>query len=194
VNPRFLLLILTCAILAAGCGSSETSAPPTAIPQPSDTPAPAIELEPEPNRHYEPVGGFSFVPPEGWQMIEASGLAFKAAIGPIADEFAPNISVLDEAFDGSLDAYASLGLDNMQQFFENLVLVSEGAFQPDEGSPGVRIVVESVQGGRRLRQAFYFFDGGATKFILTGTQLADSGKNWDAMFDESAGTFRFESE
>lgn len=186
MNRSVLLLILGCVILLAACGPSETATSPAASPQPSDTA--------EPNRHHEPAGGFSYVPPEGWEMIEASGLEYKAAIGPVEDEFAANISILDEAFDGSLDAYASLGLDNMQQFFQELVLVSQGEFQPDEGLPGARIVIESVQGGRRLRQAFYFFDAGATKFVLTGTQLAGSGKDWSATFDESARTFRFEPE
>jgi len=44
-------------------------------------------------RHVETAGGFSFIPPDGWEMRSVPGRKFKAAIGPPTGGFSPNIVV-----------------------------------------------------------------------------------------------------
>src|SRR5262249_42430659 len=42
-----------------------------------------------------------------------------------------------------------------------------------------------------LRQNFYFFDKGKTKFVVTCTALAEGGEKLDPVFEGSRKTFRF---
>lgn len=201
----FLLLALSlCVVVATSCGPSPdatstqtptvVTATPVPSPQPSDTPSPTATDSERPERHYEPSGGFSYIPPAGWQLVEASGVEYKAALGPVKDDFAPNIIVVSERFSGSLEEYVSSSLDNMSQFFEGFQVISQDDFEPEEGPTGVRIVVENVQGGRAMHQVFHIFDVGATKLVVTCTRLAGPAQELDAMCEGSVKTLRIESE
>lgn len=187
----FLLLVCgLCVALAAGCGPS-----PERVPTQADVPTPAATPTDNPNRHYEPAGGFSYVPPEGWELAESSSaVAYKVARSPSGGDFAANLTMVDEAFAGSLEEYVSLSVDNMGEFFEGLEVISRDTFELEEGSPGVRMATEIAQGGLELRQIFYFFDLGGKKLVVTCTRLADSMEEVDAACDESVRTFRFEGE
>jgi len=192
VNRGFLLLVLgVCVVLIASCGPTATPIP---TPLPTDTPAPTAIPTESADRHYEPAGGFSYIPPASWKLVDASALAYKVAVGPETDGFAANLTVVDEPFDGSLDEYVSSAMDGLRQYFENFQVLSQEEFKPEESSPGVRVVAEDVQVGRVLRQRFYLFDAGAKKLVVTCTRLADAAEELDAACEGSLKTFRFESE
>ena len=186
-----LLALGLCVALMANCSPSPT---PTPTPRPTATPAPTATPVDSPDRHYEPSGGFSYVPPSGWELVESSSIQYKVAREPEAGDFAGNINVVDEPFSGSLDAYVTTSVENMSAYFEGLRQISQDEFQPTEGPPGVRLVVENVQGGRILHQVFYFFGASERKFVFACTRLAGAGEEFDAICKESARTFRIESE
>lgn len=188
---RFLLLFLVLgAALATGCGPS-----PESVPTPADTPTPPATPTEHPDRHYEPAGGFSYVPPEGWEIAEpSSATAYKVARSQAGEGFAANITLVDEAFTGSLEEYVSLSIDNMGAFFEGLQELGRDTFELDEGSPGVRVATENVQSGLALHQVFYFFDLGAKKLVITCSRLAGSGEEVDVMCDASVRTLRVEAD
>ena len=127
-------------------------------------------------------------------MVKAPSLAYKVAVGPEMDNFAANLTVVDEPFGGTLDEYASSAIDGLSQYFEDFEVLSQDEFKPEEGPPGVRIVAENVQSGRVLRQRFYLLNAGTIKFVVTCTRLADAADELDAACEESVKTFRFESE
>jgi hypothetical protein len=184
----FLLFLAFCAVLATGCGAS-----PEDVTPPTDTPAPAATPTDDPDRHYEPAGGFSYIPPEGWEIAEpSSGTAYKVARSQSGEDFAPNLTMVDEPFSGSLEEYVSLSIDNIGQFFDALQVIGRDPFELDEGSSGVRVATENMQRGLALHQIFYFFDLGAKKLVVTCTRLAESGEDVDAACDASVRTFRFE--
>ena len=188
----FLVLFVGLALaLIAGCGPSATPVP---TPQPTATPAPTALPTESAQRYYEPAGSFSYSPPAGWEMVKASSLAYKVAVGPEMDGFAANLTVVDEPFGGSLDEYVSSAMDGLSQYFENFKVISQEEFEPEEGPPGVRIVAENVQGGRILHQRFYLLDAGTNKFVVTCTRLAGAAEELDTACEESVRTFRFESE
>lgn len=188
---RFLLLVLVfCAALATGCGPS-----PSAVPTPTDMPVPTAAPTDDPDRHYEPEGGFSYVPPEGWEIVEPStATAYKVARSQSGEGFAANLTMVDEAFTGALEEYVALSLDNMSEFFEGLQVISRDAFETDEGSSGIRVATENMQSGMALSQIFYFFDLGTKKLVVTCTRLAESSEEVDAACDASVRTFRFEGD
>lgn len=192
VRRGFLFLVLVvCVALAASCGPTATSIP---TPQPTSTPAPTAIPTESAERYHEPSGGFSYIPPAGWEVVKASTLAYKVAVGPETDGFAANLTIVDEPFDGSLDEYVSSALDGLGQYFESFQVLSQEEFTPEEGAPGVRIVAENMQGGRALRQSFYLFDTGTKKYVVTCTRLAGTGAELDAVCEGSVKTLRFESE
>jgi hypothetical protein len=140
------------------------------------------------------VGGFSFIPPAGWKMVESSSLDYMVAVGPEVDGFAANLTVVDEPFEGSLDEYVSSAIEGLGQYFESFEVLSQDEFKLEEDLPGVRIVAENVQSGLVLRQRFYLFDAGTNKFVVTCTRLADAAAELDTACDASVRTFRFETE
>jgi hypothetical protein len=167
------LVLLTS--LATGCGGPAPSAGPE-----------------DPRRHTEVAGGFSFVPPDGWNIRPVPGLKFRAAVGPAAAGFAPNINVVDESFRGPLDTYVQGNLASMRQAFQQFRLLRREEFEAAGGLPGARVVSENEVNGRALRQTYYFFARGDTKFVITCTALAEGGDKLDPVFEASLRTFRFD--
>ena len=184
------ILALSFAVLTA-CGAPSE---PVSTATPAPAPPPTSSPDGQPQRHYEPTGRFSYLPPAGWDLVDSGELAYQVAVGPEQADFSPNLVVLDETFDGSLDDYVAASLTNMGEFFQEFRLIDRRTFRSDDGHLGTRLITENVQGGRTLRQTYYFFERGPTKFVLTCTQLAGAGDNLDATCDASAQTFRLEPE
>ena len=161
-------------VLTAGCGVSMAEDAPSA------------------RRNVEEAGGFSFVPPEGWQTRLFPGLKYKIVFGTPANGFAPNINVVDEQFKGTLDAYVDASAATIQRVLKNAHVVKRDAFKTDDGTAGVRQVVEDEQQGKKLRQVFFFFGRDDTKFVATCSTLADGGEKLDGAFETSMKSFRFE--
>jgi len=124
-------------------------------------------------------------------------MKFKAMIGPSAAGFAPNICTVDELFSGSLDAYVKGNLAAFQEASRKFPSRKFHLAQPDDfkttaGEQGARLVTESENQGRLLRQTFYFFGKRDTKFVITCSTLAEGGDKLDSVFETSIKTFRFE--
>jgi hypothetical protein len=158
--------ILTLAIFFAGCGGKP------------------------PRSHYEKAGGFSYEPPQGWQIIQFPGLKYRISHGPTENAFAPNINVVDETFGGTLAEYVDLNVVNMKKMFGDFTLLKREDFQTEDGLPATRLVIEDKQQGRLLRQTFCFFSNSSRKYVVTCTALAERGERLDELFAQSMKTFR----
>jgi hypothetical protein len=194
-----LLLLLTA--LAAGCAkeastgtTEEASGQPVAAGQPDRAPRAAKATADDPRRHTEVAGGFSFIPPDGWQIRTIPRLKFKVATGPAADGFAPNINIVDESFNGSVDDYAQANLANLQRALKQVRLLKEDQFTTAKGMQAPRMVIEHDFNGKPLHQTFYMFSNGATKFVITCSALAQDGDRLAPVFESAMRTFRFDRE
>jgi hypothetical protein len=143
-----------------------------------------------PRQHYEKAGGFSYDPPETWQVVEYPSLKYRISIGPRENEFVPNINVVDEAFSGQLVDYVDGNLENMKRVFVRLDILKREDFQTEDGQAAVRVITEMEHYGRRLRQTFYFFGKGKRKYTSTCSALAEEGEALDGIFEKSMKTFR----
>jgi hypothetical protein len=179
----FLLILSLSVALTATCS-----------PAPDATPTPSVTATPSPDRHFEPSGGFSYVPPVGWEVTESSQIPYKVAIGPAEDGFAANITIVDEPFAGSLEEYVSASIKSMSEFFQGFQLVGQDEVTVEGGATGAKIVVENEQSERKLRQTFYILDAGEKMLVITCTRLSSSSEELDAVCEGSVQTFRFESE
>ncbi|MBN1977869.1 MAG: hypothetical protein JW918_10740 [Anaerolineae bacterium] len=177
--------------------------PPTWTPTPTSASTPVPTLTPSPQaidaqtpvpgeRHVESEGGFSYVPPSGWQVVDAPGLKYKVARGTPTGDFTPNLNVVDEPFSGSLDDFVTASLASFKEFLKDVRIVSQEDFVTDEGERGVKVVIEDTQQDVELYQVFYIFDAGAKKIMVTYTRLADQGQDNDDSVDQSMRTFRLE--
>jgi hypothetical protein len=144
-------------------------------------------------RYLEAAGGYSFCPPKDWVMKEMPGLKYKLAIGEASGGFAPNINVVDEAFDGSVADYVKASLETVSKVFKGFKKLGQSNFKTDSGVKGIRLQTESEQGNLRLRQTFFFLEGkGKTKLVVTCSALAETGQKLDAVFEDSLKTFALE--
>jgi len=146
----------------------------------------------DPNRHYEKEGGFSYIPPEGWEIAEYPGLKYRIYRGEVENQFAPNINVVDEQYDGYLEYYVDANIEAMRDFVEGFNLVEREQFVTNDGARSIKLTVEGEHYQRLLRQYFYFFDGDEKKFIVTCSTLANSAKDFEPLFDASVKTFRID--
>lgn len=145
-------------------------------------------------RYVEKAGGYSFKPPEGWNILEVPGQKYRIAAGAPKNGFSPNIVFADEAYAGPLPEYVALAEGLFVKLFKGYKKISMADFPTDSKAPAKRLVMENEQGGRHVRQICYFFDGTDGKKIAAfGTVLTEMGTGYDEAFDASLKTFRTES-
>jgi len=142
-------------------------------------------------RHFEPEGGFSFIPPDGWEMRSIPQSKFKVAIGPPAGGFTPNILLFKELWPGSLDDYINAASESWAQKKANLVKRED--FKTAEGLKGRRLVFENRGDDPVRRQTMYVFDKGETKYGVMCTTVAEGADKLDAVFEDCIQTFRLDA-
>lgn len=143
-------------------------------------------------RHHEPGGGFSLVPPVGWDVREMPGFKYKFLVGPPSGEFAPNINVVDERFPGSAREYVQAALAAAERMFARFQVHTQDEFALDSGLDAVRARLTNEQNGRELDQTMYFVAQGGRAFVVTCTNLSSDSRDFSAAFDECARSFRVE--
>jgi len=147
----------------------------------------------EKTRHVEKAGGFSFVPPKDWTLREIPGLKFKAAVGPAANGFAPNIVFVDEAYKGTLADYMAANKKTLAKVFKNYKELGEKNLKTDSGADMIALVIQREDNDKMVRQTFYFLDLNAEKKIVaTCTALTDGGDKLDGLFETSLKSYRVE--
>jgi len=151
------------------------------------TPAPAQEA----GRIYEPDGGFSYVPPEGWVVSEVPDFEYRVASGSQVGGFIPNLYFfVNQSHSGSLDEYVTESLTHYSATMNDLEIISQADFLTDKGERGVKVIMESTKQNWRLHLSEYFFAAGAYKFVATYTRLSNQGNNNDPLVDQSMQTFQ----
>lgn len=141
------------------------------------------------DRHYEEDGGFSLVPPSGWELREFPGLKYKIFTGTPVDGFAPNLNIVDEPFRGSLDEYVRSNIVTLERLLPDFEIISQEDFQLDSDDRAVKLVTTNVQNSLDLEQTFYLIMGHGTGFVITATKVADDDRDFAEDFDASARTF-----
>ena len=138
------------------------------------------------------TGGFSFCAPAGWEFKDFPGMKFKVAMGPKSGSFSPNVNTVDEAYKASLDSYAEESIRALKTAFQQFKLIKREKFLTNSKILGEKIVTNSLQSNKLLRQTFYIFLGSKGKFLVfTCSCLAENGEKLDTVFEESLKTFDY---
>jgi hypothetical protein len=137
-------------------------------------------------------GIFSYVPPNGWKVVEFPGLKFKISLGAPVKGFAPNIVVTDEAYKKSLDDYAKDNIANLQKIFHGLKIISQTDFTTSDGTRAIKLLTERDDdiSKKRLRQVFYIYDSGNKKLVATCSSVAEEAPASDSVCDSTMRTFK----
>lgn len=169
-------------------------APPPVNPVVKNPPNNNIPVPPvagEPFRHVERTGGYSFVPPTGWKMVDFPGLKHQIAVGAPANGFAPNVVFVPEPFAGSLQQYVAASQNTLRLASPQLKQLGEVEWKTTEGLPGIKLITQNEQQGRLLRQNFYFLElAPKMMIVVTATALAEGADKLDPIFDAAMKSFR----
>jgi hypothetical protein len=147
---------------------------------------------PEEGRYFEKSGGFSILIPESWQVAEMPSLKYKVIIGQTENDFTPNITFADEAFGGDLNFYVDASIEQFKKLLgENIEIMGRSDFVTIKNLKGVKLVTNSIQYDRHMRQIIYFFPGKGKKIVASCTVLAEAGETFDELFDKTMKTFEW---
>lgn len=195
----FLVILLLVSLLSCGVFQITPPTPtPTATPTITLTATLTATLTQTPNqvelgqRYIESAGGFSYIPPTGWEIVEFPGMKYKIAHGVATGNFAPNLNFVDEAYSGSLDSYVDASVSSITQVVPDATIVNLEGITTNDGQRCLKVIIEDTQSGIKLNQVFYFLDAGTRKFVATYSRLANSGQENDVLVDQSMKTFRVE--
>ncbi|NLX22287.1 MAG: DUF1795 domain-containing protein [Phycisphaerae bacterium] len=145
---------------------------------------------PSVGRLFEQDGGFSFDPPDTWLIRDWPGMKYRIAVSPVQNGFSRNINVVDEQYEGSINAYVDAGIKTLAKIFPKFTVLDRRPFMPSRGSEGVVLVNQNEQAGKLLRQRVYFFAKANRKYVVTCSSLAEDGDQFDDLFDASMKTFQ----
>ena len=142
----------------------------------------------DPRRHFEKEGGFSFVPPEGWEMKSGDSLKYKLATGPVSQGVPVNLQVVDRPFPGTVDDFVRSIVRPLSMTLPDANIVKRETFQAYKDLHGIKMVIEVGE----VRQSCYFFGKGPNKFMVTGTSPTREAARFEPIFDATLKTFRFD--
>jgi hypothetical protein len=149
-------------------------------------------------RDFEPLGGFSFCPPDGWGLTKKEGQKFKLAYGLINRDFTPTIFIDDETNPAPLAAYAArvvkVTLESYRQVgAESVKVLEQGNFMTANRTPGIRVVFRTERKDLVIRMLQYYFNGKeGQKLIFTCAALEKDRETFDPIFERAMKTFQLE--
>jgi hypothetical protein len=138
----------------------------------------------------EKAGGFSYVLPAGWKTAEFPGLKYKIAFTAPVKGFAPNINVVDEKYAGNINSYMNANIKTIQKMFSQLKVLGKSNFNTRTGLKGKKVIIQSVQNDKHLRQLLYLLPGKSNKkYVVTFSALAEEGGKYDKAVEKAVQSF-----
>ncbi len=108
-------------------------------------------------------------------------------MGPTKNGFAPNIHVDIGPNTKSVKDYVANNLRAVRAAFPDYKLIDQRPFSTAAGLDGIRVVIIDKVQKVRLRQIFYFFDGGSNQIlVISGCCLAEDGVREAPLFDAAS--------
>ncbi len=164
------LVALSFALTACGVSVVETT-------EATNTP---IYLEPlnpvldDDGRYYEVEGGFSYIPPQGWALVQVEGINYLAlAETEQKGRVLNNLIFTDEVYSGSLENYFNASLDALQQSWSDYEILQKEELDTLSGEHVYVVSARNIVEGVEMLQTQFFFDRGSKKLVLTYTSNLD---------------------
>ena len=134
-------------------------------------------------------GGYSLNPPENWSVKKFPGATYKIVITQPVNNFSPNINLVDEKFNGSMDEYVAESFEILQRGY-NAKKVGETSFSAGNAD-GIKLTADTEINGIKIRQIFYFFQNSlGHKVVVRASSGRRSASALEKEFDFILHTFR----
>lgn len=128
--------------------------------------------------------GFSFPAPKDWSVVEAPGLKYKVALATPYKKFSPNIVVIDQTFDGTVEDYATQSIKTMPAQSPGSKFLNKTPFVTKDGTLGLKLAYKTVYNKDSLRQVFYLVPAKNKRMlVITLSSLWEQGLKYDAVTD-----------
>lgn len=145
------------------------------------------------NRYYEPAGGFSYIPPEGWTIEKIPKFEYKMLLGPADPTYTPNVHFQKEVYEGSLNEFVSYSLDRITKARSVVTFVESSTFNTYAGLNGYKAILTNQMDGIPLYYVIYFLDAGREKFGITYSRLFSKDEKFDNVIDATIRSFLIET-
>ena len=122
------------------------------------------------SRHYEEDGGFSYIPPEGWEIYEIPGLKYHGLMD--SNLSGSNVIFVDETYSDSLENYVDQSIEALRLYFPDFFeMISMDEIETDSGLHGTSVVTQNVVNDIEVYQTYFFFDLGEKILVITYTSM-----------------------
>ena len=172
-------------VISALLGAAFVASPVVAAP-------PAVRL-------VEPVGGFSYTAPQGWQVRAFPGQVFRSSfiVPDDANGFAPNINVKDHLSTLPVTKYVRLvqaNIASVNSHIPGFRFLGQTPFATQSGVHGYKVEAETPPGktthNLTIRQTFYIFPGRRNHILIATASLpAQLQGRYGAAIDAAMKTF-----
>ncbi|RKP50101.1 hypothetical protein D7Z26_20035 [Cohnella endophytica] len=215
---RTSIALAVLALALSACGGSKdgkneaspsaSSASPSASASPSESPsespspsaeasAPASDVLAGFKLFEDKSNGTSIQYPEDWKLVENAGGAIAAFLAPAEgdnDKFQENVNIIVQDLQGqdiTLEQYAQISKDQINQLITDAKIVSGETFKADDGTEFYSLIYNGKQGEYTLtwQQVFAIANGKA--YIMTYTAEPDSFDKYVDTVGQMADTWIF---
>ena len=120
------------------------------------------------------AGKFTYRMPAGWSSVKIPGNSFKVAVEPEQSGYRANIQISRELVPRRFDLFVQESRKSLLQQQSGAMVREESDFTTFAGVQGRRWIVNVLQNGERLWQAYYLIPGpNDDKLIVTMTARTD---------------------
>ncbi|MDR0472967.1 MAG: hypothetical protein LBH43_04795 [Treponema sp.] len=142
--------------------------------------------------YIEKNAGFSMHIPKGWEIRDMNQ-KYLMIIGPVEDNFSPNINFVDEQYSGQIPEYIDAAIALISQFYADLEVIENENFMTNTGLEGSFITLHGRINEIEVRQKIYVIPNKIKSMVMviTGSASSASGTKFDMLFDECIKTFNW---
>lgn len=121
-------------------------------------------------RHTESEGGFSYEVPANWRVMEFPSLKFKVIVTDPINDFSPNMTLVDERFNGSLSEYEKASIPHMKKAIPGFSIIKQTQQKTLAGRPFRTIMyLHKAEIGEIIQTASFLELGEGHKLVMTCT-------------------------
>lgn len=107
-------------------------------------------------RYKDTVGGFSYEVPADWKTMEFPGLKFKVLITQPIGKFSPNMTLVDEAYTGTLAEYVTANIPAMEKTIPGFKMLNRSQGKTQDGREYRSVgYTHKVEGGVLMQVASF---------------------------------------
>ena len=141
-------------------------------------------------RYDEKNAKFSMYIPKDW-VITDSNQKYMMVMGPIKENFRPNITFSDEQYSGIISEYIDAVIGILPQVFADFEVIERERFITNTNLQGGYIIYFGRLNEIMVRQKMYIIQnkGRTTVMAITCTASPVDGEEYDSVFDASVKTF-----